>query len=85
MNPIDILDEVSYRTYRDSRNSSPDITPQSWKHVFGPSVDQMEERYQREIAAQADAGIKKDQRERLEGRADDSGMDIFGRPMRFGS
>lgn len=86
MNPLDIFDEVTYRTYRDSRNGSPRITPASWKHVFGPSVDQMEERYQQEkVAAYASAGIKKDQRERIEGSPDDSGSDIFGRPMRFGS
>lgn len=77
--------DLTYRQYRASREASPDITPRSWGFVYGPAVDAMEERYQREIAAQANAGIKKEQRERLEGRKDDSGMDIFGGPLKFGS
>jgi hypothetical protein len=85
MSPDKIFDDLTYRQYCISRNSSPDITPRSWGFVYGPAWESLEERYQRDQAAAAEAGIRKDQRERIEGRNDDAGTDIFGRPMRFGS
>jgi hypothetical protein len=85
MSPDQILDDLTYRQYRISRESSPDITPRSWGFVYGPVWEALEERYQRDLAAAAESGIRKAQRERIEGRSDDAGMDIFGRPMRFGS
>lgn len=89
MTPDQIIDELTYRQYCASRKDAPNLTPRSWGHVYGPSVLQMEERYQLEKAqaesAYVRAGIEKSQRERWEGKADAAGCDIFGRPMKFGS
>jgi len=43
----DVIDELTYRSYRFNRDSSPDVTPEKWGLVFG-NVPEMEARYQRE-------------------------------------
>jgi hypothetical protein len=50
MSPDQILDDLTYRQYRISRESSPDITPRSWGFVYGPVWEALEERYQRDAA-----------------------------------
>lgn len=48
-----LLGDLTYRTYAHNRDTSPDITPRSWKKVFGyAEVDAMEARYQADRAIQ---------------------------------
>jgi hypothetical protein len=53
--PLDILDELTYRSYAANRSCAPAITPESWKKVYGPCVDEMEARYQADQAPKAEA------------------------------
>jgi hypothetical protein len=41
-----LMADLTYRCYAHNRDLSPDITPASWKKVFGPEVDDFEARYQ---------------------------------------
>lgn len=50
MSPLGILDELTYINYAANRDDAPAITPESWKNVYGPDVDEMEARYQTEKA-----------------------------------
>lgn len=45
-----LVDELVYVNYAANRDCSPDVTPERWKKVYGPSVDEMEARYQAEKA-----------------------------------
>lgn len=38
--------DLTYRAYEYNRNKAPDITPESWKKIFGPEADEFEARYQ---------------------------------------
>lgn len=42
----EVVDELTYRSYVANRQNAPDISPERWKAVYGPSVDAMEEKYQ---------------------------------------
>lgn len=50
MTVLGIFDYLTYVSYANNRDSAPDITPNSWKKVYGPEVDSMEARYQAEKA-----------------------------------
>ena len=45
MTPIDIVDELTYRSYAHNRRLSPDVSPERWMAVFGEDAAQMEERF----------------------------------------
>lgn len=49
MTPEAVIDELTYISYAHNRDTS-NVTPESWKKVYGPSVDAMEARYQAEKA-----------------------------------
>lgn len=40
-----LLDELRYINYAANRDACPDITPESWKKVYGPEVDEWEPKY----------------------------------------
>ncbi len=40
------MGDLVYKSYAFNRENSPDITPQSWKKVYGPEVEDFEARYQ---------------------------------------
>ena len=52
MKPIEIVDELTYRSYAFNRQRSPEITPERWEKVFGPSAARMEEKFQNERGKQ---------------------------------
>lgn len=85
MTPLDVIADLNYRSYAYNRTEAPHITPDSWKKVYGPEVDEMEMRYQVEKKnLAAESGIRKDQRERLEGNLEHD-FDVFGRRLEAGS
>lgn len=43
-----VLDELTYISYAHNRNLSPDVSPERWAKVYGPSARLMEVRYQAE-------------------------------------
>jgi|GEM_PF-4377488 hypothetical protein len=40
-----VIDELVFRSYVHNRMMSPDISPERWALIYGPSVADMEERY----------------------------------------
>lgn len=44
----EILDDLVYASYVANRQAAPGIAPRRWAKVYGPEVDAMEERYQRD-------------------------------------
>lgn len=53
MNALEVFCDLTYINYAANRDAAPQITPQSWKKVYGPEVDLMEERYQAEKSKEA--------------------------------
>ena len=47
--PIETVDELTYRNYAFNRQRSPDVAPWRWIKIFGEAAAQMEERFQNEI------------------------------------
>lgn len=45
-----VFSDLTYLNYACNRDVAPNITPQSWKKVYGQEVDEMEARYQAEKA-----------------------------------
>ena len=50
MNPSEIVDELTYRSYAHNRRLSPGVAPERWVKVYGESAAQMEERFANENA-----------------------------------
>ena len=48
MKAVEIVDELTYRSYAENRRRSPDISPERWAKVFGVGAVQMEERFHSE-------------------------------------
>ena len=48
MTPQQIIDHLTYTNYAYNRRRSPDILPEQWEKILGPSVWEMEEEFQRE-------------------------------------
>ena len=46
----DVLDHLTYTSYAHNRRLCPDTPPERWEKVYGPSVWEMEEQFQREAA-----------------------------------
>ena len=44
----ELIDSLTYSSYRHNREISPEVTPERWRKVFGPSTDAMEQKYQGE-------------------------------------
>jgi len=44
------VDELTYENYSANRERSPEITPERWARIYGPSAVQLEARYQAELA-----------------------------------
>ena len=44
----ELIDSLTYSSYRHNREISPEVTPERWQKVFGPSTDAMEQKYQGE-------------------------------------
>ena len=53
MNELYLIYEMTYRSYAYNRTEAPQITPNSWKKVYGQEVDDMEKRYQAEKQKEA--------------------------------
>lgn len=47
---LNMMDDLIYHSYEHARNNSPEITPESWKNIFGPEADGFEARYQADKA-----------------------------------
>lgn len=47
----EMLDELTYRSYRHNRRLAPDVTPEGWAKVFEHG-ELLEARYQREVTGQ---------------------------------
>lgn len=47
-NEKNLIDHLTYSSYRHNRNISPNITPEQWKSIFS-NADEMEKKYQEEI------------------------------------
>lgn len=45
-----LLDSLHYMSYRHNRKISPEITPEMWSRIFGPT-EAMEARFQKELEA----------------------------------
>lgn len=50
LNLAQVIEELRYVNYAANRDACPAITPESWKKVYGPEVDEWEPRY---LAAKA--------------------------------
>ena len=48
MTPEAIIDHLTYSSYAHNRDLSPDVSPERWAKLFGPSSAAMERRYQQE-------------------------------------
>jgi len=48
MTPSDLRDRLVFINYAANRDHCPEVTPERWKKVYGPEVDEMEKRYQAE-------------------------------------
>ncbi len=46
--PREVVDYLTYCSYRHNRKLSPTITPEQWAKIFGPRTQAMEERFQQE-------------------------------------
>lgn len=79
-----LLNELIYASYKRQRELAPHISPQSWAMVL-PDVPAMERRYQQEISDYANAGVKRDQAERLAGRPQEYEMTTDGRLLKAGT
>lgn len=44
----DLVNALTYFSYRANRDRSPEISPEAWKTIFGEEVEQLEAEYQRE-------------------------------------
>lgn len=54
MTYADLIDELTYRSYRWNRQRRPDIPAEKWQRVFGPAAAiLLEARYQKERGAVA--------------------------------
>ncbi len=51
-----LASELVYRNYRHNREQSPNTSPQQWVKVFGAQVEQLEERYQMDLATDGTPG-----------------------------
>ena len=49
-----VVDALTYASYRANRLRSPEVAPERWALIF-PSIDEMEERFQREFPQGAQA------------------------------
>ncbi len=47
----DILDELTYIDYAHNRRVAPDVPPDRWQRIYGPTVKHMEARFQAENMA----------------------------------
>lgn len=47
-NPQDLIDHLTYASYKHNRNISPHITPEQWGTIFH-NVEQLEKKYQQEL------------------------------------
>ena len=45
--PQQLVNELTYTSYKFNRQRSPDLTPDQWTKVY-PNVDRLEARYQQE-------------------------------------
>lgn len=45
-----LMGDLVYKSYAFNRDQAPDITPESWKKIFGEEVDEFEAKYQAEKA-----------------------------------
>lgn len=41
-----LMGDLVYKSYAFNRDNAPDITPESWKKIYGPEVDDFEATYQ---------------------------------------
>ena len=48
MTPQQVVDYLVYANYAHNRRLCPSTTPSRWEKVYGPSVWEMEEQFQRE-------------------------------------
>lgn len=81
MSPEQIVDHLTYCSYRHNRQT---MSAEALATLFPLTCEAMEARYWSELSAYVDAGIRKDQRERHEGRPEHD-RDVAGLPMRAGS
>ena len=44
----EIIDELTYRSYRQQRILAPDVEPQRWAIIYGSAVEMFEKRWQEE-------------------------------------
>ena len=48
--PQQLVDEMTYSSYRHQRKTCPEATVKSWATIFGPKTPLMEQRYQQELS-----------------------------------
>ena len=59
---MQIVDELTYRSYSFNRQRSPEIAPERWAKVFGPSAEGMEIRYRVEYLLEPEPDMERDRR-----------------------
>lgn len=47
--PSEIINDLVYLNYAHNRRLSPGISPERWRKVYGPPVEEMEARFQAEL------------------------------------
>ena len=55
--PQQVVDYLVYANYAHNRRIAPDVTPKRWEKVYGPSVWEMEEQFQRETALESQRNL----------------------------
>jgi len=45
-----LMGDLIYKSYAFNRDNAPDISPNSWKKIYGPEVDDFEAKYQADKA-----------------------------------
>ena len=50
-----LISDLTYVNYAANRDRAPEITPERWERIYGPTTPAMEARYQRERSTSCDA------------------------------
>lgn len=74
-NTDQIVDRLIYLSYSHNRKLAPEITPERWAKVFGPTTPVMEEQFQREEVAARNASQTEDLRN---SEGDESALELDG-------
>lgn len=60
LDALDIVSELTYRSYAHNRRITPAVSAERWELVFGPNAKQMEQRFQDERKQKLYGGLNRE-------------------------